>query len=165
MAATAESGKTHYAALATFSQGHVGSLPMETIAQRFQKVMQSQLSYMQPYRDDLGAMLATRITTGEDFHLTDDIQQTMQRVFVSVVSGARDTLPDKQKEGMATVLYTLHILILLFWLIDRSDDHHATDLLLDFLTDVFKLTRPLLIMPLAGSSMNKLAQILRLVFA
>ena len=164
MNSAALSGQEAYARLAAASQAHIETLPMETIMVRFQKLMRHQFAIMPEHRTALGDMLAARIQQGTDFHPSPETQKAMQAVFFEVVCGARDTLPEKQRQGMSTVLYTVHLLMILFWLIDRTEGNRATFMLVDFTTEAFSLLRPLLLMPLAGASLNRLAAILELVF-
>jgi hypothetical protein len=62
------------------------------------------------------------------------------------------------------LLYSFHFVVTIFWLYDRTPNQQATTLLIDFLRDVFKFIRPMMIMPLFGKAMVKLAQIMMLVF-
>lgn len=161
---SAEAGRTCYANLATESLAYVETLPMETIQVRFHQLLSHQLALMSDCRDDLATMMAARLINGTDVHLSPEAQTTMHHSFEQVVCGARDAVSDDQTGSMATVLYTVHLLLMLFWLIDRTPQHRATHLLVDFTGDAFRLLRPLLIMPLANSAITKLSMILSLVF-
>jgi hypothetical protein len=80
------------------------------------------------------------------------------------VSGATDAPRERQARQLATVLYALHLALLLFWLHDRSPDHHATDDLIKLARDTLALIRPVLRLPPVSKALARLAQAISPVF-
>jgi hypothetical protein len=65
---------------------------------------------------------------------------------------------------MAGLLYALYMVVMIFWLYDRTTDFRATHQLMDFLREMIKVLRPMLLMPLFTKALHKMSGIMRLVF-
>jgi hypothetical protein len=61
---------------------------------------------------------------------------------------------------LGIVLYTFHMLIILFWLYDRTPDQQATHKLRRFVYELFKMLRPMFILPMIPQAIVKLSQIM-----
>ena len=77
---------------------------------------------------------------------------------------AADAPKASQVEPLATLLYSLHFLLILFWLYDRSPDQRATDDLLDFMREMLANLRVFLVIPMVNQGLNRLARITAAVF-
>src|SRR5215216_3523295 len=71
---------------------------------------------------------------------------------------------DRQARQLATVLYALHLAMLLFWLHDRSPDQRATNDLIKLARDTLALVRPVLRVPPISKALARLAQAIEPVF-
>lgn len=157
-----------YEHLAAESLDYAATIPVGTMADRYLALMQHKITRMQPYRAALAAMFGafmrpdveatvwgTRSTEGRD---------KMLEAFRQVTSTATDKLNEPLASSMTTLLYCFHLLLILFWLYDRTPENRATFYMLDFMREALKLVRPMMIMPLIARAVNKLAQVLSMVF-
>jgi hypothetical protein len=83
------------------------------------------------------------------------------QVFLAVVTGATDAPRPVQAAQLATVLYALHLGLLLYWLHDRSPGQQATQKFLAFTCDSLALVWPVLRLPPVARLLSRLAEILR----
>src|SRR5262249_365360 len=117
------------------------------------------LTVLAPHRESLRALLAA-VVRGAD-HLsgpdTPFSRERAQPVFVAVVRGAVDAPADVEALGRA--LYLVHLLVGLFWLLDRSDGR-ATRRLLALIERVLPLWRMAASLPGVGPVVGDLVSIL-----
>lgn len=76
------------------------------------------------------------------------------------MAGATDAPRKSQVGDLATVLYGLHLGLVLFWLQDRSPDTRTTLELLAFVRDMLGPVRPFVLIPLVAKVLVRLACIL-----
>lgn len=154
--------------LAVETQTAAAHLPVGTVSQRFRHLMTGRLRQLQPHEDAISALFASAMRPHGAVvasELSQGQRDPMHQAFAEVVLSAADAprTPADCAE-LADMLYTFHWLVLIFWLYDRTAEHRATHLLLDFLGDLFKIVRPMMVMPVFGKAMTKLSQIVMLVF-
>jgi len=139
------------------------TLPPGTLADRFQKTMRFVLEQMAPYRETLGtlfgAALNPRSKVGVFSTGSADIRRSSRDVYVTVATGAKDAPRQSQMSDLATVLYSMHFGVLIFWLQDLSEGTQKTFELIDFLRDMLALVRPLLSLPPASKALARAAGI------
>jgi AcrR family transcriptional regulator len=147
---------------------HVQSLPAAPVADRFALAMHAKIAQIAPYRDSFGALFGAALTPNSGIAVlgeqTSDIRQRVGQVFYTLVSGATDAPRERQARQLATVLYALHLALLLFWLHDRSPNHRATDDLIKLARDALALVRPVLRLPPVSKALARLAQAITPVF-
>ena len=157
-----------YGELAAQTAAQVERLPAGTIAERFYHIMVHKLGQVTPYRDTLGALFGAAMNPKSDIAVLGDntaiIRQRMTNVFRAAIIGARDALKEPQAMQMARLIYSAHLLILLFWLYDRTPGQRATDDLVKFMRDTMTLARPFLVLPPVARSLERLAAIVGSVF-
>jgi AcrR family transcriptional regulator len=157
-----------YEHLADESLVYAAEIPSGTIAERYFALMRHKMTQVQPYRAALAAMFGALMRPDVEATVwgsrSTDGRDKMLEAFGQVTAGASDKLKEPLAGSMTTMLYGFHLLILLFWLYDRTPENRATAYMLDFMREALKLVRPMMIMPLVGKAMVKLAQILALVF-
>jgi hypothetical protein len=68
-------------------------------------------------------------------------------------------LRSPKAEQMGVMLYTFHMLLLLFWLYDRSENQAATQKLINFVHELFKMLRPMFFLPMIPQAIAKLSAI------
>ncbi|GHO63453.1 TetR family transcriptional regulator [Ktedonobacter sp. SOSP1-52] len=136
-----------------------GSLP-----ERFHAMVARQLELMAPHRAALSALfgvtLNSRSNAGVFSEGTADIRRRGRKTYLEIILGAKDAPKKSQCEDLATVLYGMHLAMVLFWLIDESKQAGRTHLLLAFLRDLLKLMQPLLWLPPVRQTLARLVAIL-----
>ena len=147
---------------------HVQSLPPAPLADRFAQAMHAKIAQIAPYRDALGALFGAALTPNSGIAVlgerTSGIRERVSGVFYTLVAGATDAPRERQARQLATVLYALHLALLLFWLHDRSLDHRATNDLIKLARDTLALVRPVLRLPPVSKGLTRLAQAISPVF-
>jgi len=147
---------------------HVQSLPPAPLADRFAQAMHAKIAQIAPYRDALGALFGAALTPNSGIAVlgegTSDIRERVSSVFYALVAGSTDAPRERQARQLATVLYALHLALLLFWLHDRSSDHRATNDLIKLACDTLALVRPVLRLPPVSKALTRLAQAISPVF-
>jgi AcrR family transcriptional regulator len=139
------------------------TLPPGTLADRFKKTMRFVVEQMTPYRETLGtlfgATLNPRSKVGVFSVESADIRRNSRAVYVTVAAGAKDAPRQSQISDIATVLYSMHFGVLIFWLQDLSEGTQKTFELIDFLSDMLALVRPLLALPPTSRALVRAASI------
>jgi hypothetical protein len=130
--------------------------------------MHSKIAQIAPYRDAFGALFGAALTPNSGVAVlgeqTSDIRERVSQAFYDMVRGATDAPRERQARQLATVLYALHLALLLFWLHDRSPDQHATDDLIKLARDSLALVRPVLRVPPISKALARLARAIEPVF-
>jgi len=153
-----------YQNLAEDLDKYVHDLPPVSLSERFHMTVTKQLALMESHREALSALFGTalnpRSQAGVFGESTQDIRRQARRGYLAVVQGAKDAPKKSQSEDLATLLYGMHLAMVLFWLIDQSDKAWRTQLLLAFLRDMLKLIRPILRLSPVAQELARLADIL-----
>jgi AcrR family transcriptional regulator len=157
-----------YARLEQEFAPYVDTLPRARLAERFAQTMRAKFAHVAPYREALGALAGAALNPRSDVAVLGDTTIDMRRrvsgVFLAVVSGATDAPRERQAQDLATVLYGMHLALLLFWLYDRSPNQRATEELLSLACDVLSLARRLLRLPPVAGVLARLARTIGPVF-
>jgi AcrR family transcriptional regulator len=99
---------------------------------RFLHTLRLSIEVLSPHRDALRAMVPALLVAPSHPLFIPGGQPSHARVesrFVDVVCGASDAPVDAERQGRR--LYLVHLLLVLGWLLDRSDRQSATLLALD----------------------------------
>jgi hypothetical protein len=89
----------------------------------------------------------------------------MYQVFAELVAHADDAPHHEQEaEDTALLLYGVYHYAVLFWLYDRTEGKRATEMMLTMVYEFFKVSRPMLMMPLLGKSISKMGRVMMLIF-
>ena len=83
----------------------------------------------------------------------------LSRTYHRLVLRSDDALRDPKALELGIALYTFHMLLVLFWLYDRSPEQASTRKLVNLARELFKLLRPLFFLPLVPQGIAKLAAI------
>ena len=154
--------------LGVATQATTPTLPPGTVSRRYRHMMQAKLVQLRPHKDVISALFANAMRPNSPLvasEFSHGQHDPMRLAFDDLITGSTDA-PRKLKDQteLATMLYTFHWLVILFWLYDRTEENRATYLMIDFISDIFKMVRPMMVMPLFGKAMTKLSQIMMLVF-
>lgn len=154
--------------LAVATQAMTSTLPQGSVSQRYRHLMQAKLAQLEPHKDAISALFADAMRPNSSIvasELSSGQHDPMRHAFDELIAHANDAPQKRQdQDELATMLYTFHWLVILFWLYDRTEDNRATYLMIDFISDMFKMIRPMMVMPLFGKATTKLSQIMMLVF-
>ena len=146
----------------------IEQLPAAPLADRFYLIMTNRLRQATPYRGALGALFGTAMNPDSGAGLLGataaETREEARRAFIDLVSGAKDAPKTVQAEHLGTLLYSLHFALILFWLYDRSPGQRITGDLLDFVSDMLGMARPVLILSFVAKGLARLAGIMEAVF-
>jgi len=142
---------------------YIDNIPTGQMADRYYQVLEYAFTDLHPYRYALMALfgVAMRPDSGISLMGTDNnpISQQLSDGYYQLVIGSKDSLRSPKAEQMGVVLYTFHMLILLFWLYDRSENQASTQKLLGFVHELFKMVRPMFMLPVIPQAIAKLSAI------
>ena len=144
------------------------SLSPAPIADRFVLAMHAKIAQIAPNRDAFGALFGAALTPNSGVAVlgeqTSDIRERVSQAFYDLVRNATDAPRERQARQLATLLYALHLALLLFWLHDRSPDQRATNDLIKLARDTLALVRPVLRVPPISKALARLARAIEPVF-
>jgi AcrR family transcriptional regulator len=153
-----------YRSLAEELEVYVPTLPPVSLAERFQLTVNRQIELMMPHRETLAALFGSALNpqskVGVFGESTADVRRQSRDIYITIVMGAKDAPRAAQVGYLATVLYGMHLAMVLFWLIDRSEDTRRTHAFIAFLHDMLNLIRPLLRLPPVSKAVARLAHII-----
>lgn len=157
-----------YERLAAESADEVKTLPKATIAKRYSESLNGCLDHLTPHRGALGSLFAVGLTAGSEMAVLGDrasgVRTNMWSTYKEVVAGATDAPREKQVEQITTLLYASHLLVILYWLQDRSENQQRTRDLIQFVADTLKRTRPTFGLPGVSGVLTKLHKIIYPMF-
>lgn len=158
----------HYQQLATETRQQVADLPEGPLADRFAQAMRGKINQMSPYREAVAALYSAAMNPRSQLSMTGPdtagIRADLMAAFTQVVVGAKDTPRGAMADRAAAILYSLHLLLLLFWLYDRTPESRATHTMIELIHEGLKYLRPLLILPFVDQAITRLADTLASVF-
>ena len=138
----------------------MAALPAGQLADRYHQALLHALRELLPLRSAVQALFATAMQTDSRMPLMDSPQgQRLASAYGQLVLDSEDALRDAKASQLGTVLYAFHMLIVLFWLYDRSPEQRSTQKLLGLAHEFFKLLRPMFFLPMVPQGIAKLAEI------
>ena len=149
-------------------ENDVRKLPPSPLAVRFYETMKLKIVRLEPYRGALSSIFSSLMRPQSDIAIlgenTAGIRVQAGNIFTALVAGSSDVPRGVQAENLSILLYATHLLVLLFWINDRSPDSQGTYALLALIRDALKVIRPALLLPPVGNILSRLAQIIKPVF-
>ncbi len=157
-----------YERLASELEEEVAGLPALPLAKRFMATMEADLRRLMPHRATMGALFAAGLAPDSPVAVLGDgaagLRDRVWNIYLLVVTGASDAPKKAQTEQMTTLFYSVHLLIILFWLQDRSAGQEKTHELLSFARDMLGHLRPVLGLPPVARPLARLARIVGPMF-
>jgi AcrR family transcriptional regulator len=140
----------------------MAALTAGTFAKRYHALLLDKMAQLVPYRGAVAAVFSAALQpdqqpeAGQGVGLTET-QLELRAAFETLVTTAADAprLPAQSSE-LAQLLYTGHLLVILFWLYDRSAEGRATRHLIDLIRDGLALARPALVLPPVAKALTRL---------
>jgi hypothetical protein len=130
--------------------------------------MQAHLALMTPYRETLAALFGAALNPRSSVAVFGEqvahIRRQSRNIIAAVATGAMDAPHAKQINDVATILYGLQLILVLFWLQDRSEGQTTTRNALTFVRDALTMLRPMLRIPPISTMLTRLASILGSMF-
>jgi len=132
-----------------------------TIAERFERAMHAKLGQVSPHRGPLAALLVRALDPNSPISALGEgtvaVREKMGGVFLEVVRGASDAPGERQARELGSVLYALHLAILLYWFHDKTPEARATHDLVGSARDALRYLRSALRLPLMSRIFSRLA--------
>ncbi len=146
----------------------VSKLPPGPLAGRFVSAIEADLRRISLYRTTMGALFSAGLAPNSEVAVLGDrvagIRTRVWGIFRVVITGATDAPKPAQVTQLATLFYAVHLLIVLFWLQDRSPAQERTHELLKFGRETLGRLRPLLGLPPVAKPLARLAGIVGPMF-
>lgn len=144
------------------------SLDGGTMASRFGITLNRCLDGLTPHRNALGSLFSVGLNATSELSVlgsrSSGVRRVMWGLYRDVASGASDAPKSTQVDSIATILYASHLLTILFWLQDQSEDQRRTRDLIKFAEGLLKRMRPIMGLPMFTRSMRELGQIIGPMF-
>lgn len=151
----------YWALASTLAKAAAASEPNQ-VAVRFYDLMALTLEQFGEFRPSVALFFSQM--------LRDDVPRPalqddpMRRAMLALVEEATDA-PGKPEErlALAHLLYALYLMSAMFWLYDRSPGQAASTQLVEFLREMIRFLRPMLLMPIMNKALFKLTEIMEQV--
>lgn len=139
----------------------IDELASGQLADRYHQSLKQALSQMSRERAAMAALFAAALAENAEFDLLRGQRaERLSRAYHRLVLGSDDALREPKALELGIALYTFHMLIVLFWLYDRSPDQESTGQLLKLMRELFKLLRPMFFLPMVPQGIARLAEII-----
>src|SRR5579883_2288091 len=139
----------------------VQTLPGTTIAKRFVQTVRANFERLGPYRDSFGAISGVALNPHSDAGVLSErmgyLRTRVWQIFRQVLAGAKDAPNERDIDHLTTLFYAAYLLMMLFWVQDRSPEQENTAKLLKFTEENLARLRPLLKVPVVTRSAGALA--------
>src|SRR5579859_4584426 len=115
-----------YRQMAGETSAQLAALPKGSMAERFYRLMLARLKQATAYRDAFRALFSATMNPNSGVDIMSDraagARNEARQAFVDLVKGSTDMPTSPMDERLATLLYSAHFGLILFWLYDRSPD-------------------------------------------
>lgn len=138
--------------------------PTKTMALNFETALNLKLEQLTPYRSMFSESFHIAFKPNPDAQWVAT-RSTMMNAFQHIVSSASDAPKGDHARQFGAILYSIHLLMLLFWFYDSTENQKATHDMIKFSRDGLQWLRPMLILPPVSASIARLSKILEQVFA
>jgi AcrR family transcriptional regulator len=125
-------------------------MPRGKWRERFLFALNTSLEVLAPHRIALEALIPVLVGAGDDGLFaagTAFSRLRVQRVFEGAVIGSTDAPPQPLAQALGRVLYLAHVLVLLWWLLDRTPRQRATIALVALFREVLPFVSMTLRLP------------------
>ncbi|MCX6365086.1 MAG: TetR/AcrR family transcriptional regulator [Armatimonadetes bacterium] len=143
-------------------------LPPGSLASRWAAIERADIARLLPHRATLTALFGAGLTPGSPTQVLGEgaahWRRRIHAVFHEVVAGASDIPKGPIRQYLPTLLYTGHLLLVLFWAQDPTPNQKATTDLLAFGEEMLGRLWLALRLPWAAQSAARLGAILEPLF-
>lgn len=146
----------------------VRALERGPLAVRFEQALRADIRRMSPYRGAFAALFGVALEPESEVAVLGEriahIRERVWNVFLAVVEGSTDGPRGKQARDMATIFYAAHLLMVLFWLQDRTPGQRATDEMIKMIKEMVGRLRRFLKLPPVSRPLARVARIIEPMF-
>ena len=147
---------------------YLDGLEPASMAELFRQAMTAKIEQVLPYRESMSALFSAMMNPKSTIAVLGDntapIRSDSVQAFTDLVRKATDAPKELQIGQIAMLFYSAHLLVLLFWMYDRTPNYKATAQLLDFAHKTMGMLRPMLLLPPVAKSLARFATIIEPVF-
>jgi AcrR family transcriptional regulator len=146
----------------------VEALPAQTLGRRWALAERADLARLAPHRETLSGLFSAGLSPSSPVQVlgetTRPLRRRMHALFAQLLAGAKDAPKASLHAPLTTLFYAAHLLLVLFWLQDRTGDQRATAALIAFGEEMIGRLPLLLKLPWVAPSLVRLAGILGPLF-
>ena len=146
----------------------IASLPPGKLADRLERALRADLARIAPYRAAFGALFGVALDPSGEASVLGErvahIRARIWRVFHVVITEAADAPKPRQAAEMATLFYGGHLLLVLFWLQDRTPGQRSTEEMITLARQLVARLRPALMVPFASRMLGRIAAAMNPLF-
>lgn len=147
-----------YARLADELVDIAGALEPGPLPLRVATLLQAKLDLLEPHRQALTALFAAALNPADEVGVlstnTGPVRERVQHAFALALEGS--ALDETRRAAMVPRLYALHLLVVLAWTQDRTDDRRVSRAAVDMVRDLLAMSLPFLDSPLAAPVLARL---------
>lgn len=117
------------------------TMPAGPWRDRFLFALRTSLAVLGPHRGTIAVLVPVLVADSTEGVLAGSTafsRRRVQSVFEDAVIGARDALPEPEARALGRLLYLSHLLVLLWWALDRSREQQATGGLLTLMAGLLR---------------------------
>lgn len=147
----------------------VSRLEPGTLAVRWASAERADLARLTPHRKTLAGLTGAGLAPGSRTQVLGGeaapLRRQMLAIFGQIVAGAKDAPKPGVSGPLVTLFYATHLLLILFWLQDPTDEQKTTWKLIDLGEEILGKLRLLLRLPFAGGLLQRIEGLLGPVFS
>jgi AcrR family transcriptional regulator len=128
-----------YADLSADFHARAAAMPGDRWRERFLFALRTSLAVLGPHRSTIAALVPVLAGGGSDGVFAESTafsRRRVQAVFEEAVTGATDAPKGDDARAVGRLLYLAHLLVLLWWALDKSAEQRATRRLLAVTTSL-----------------------------
>ena len=154
-----------YARLAATLEEQVVLLPPGSLATRFCAAMELKLGLLAPHRRAFAALAGVALDPDAALGVLGDdaanVRARVRRAFERVLAGASDAPAARDQAALVSLLYGVHLLLILVWLQDRSAGAPSVRAALTLVRQGLSAAGPFLSLPPVRAGLRKIEAILK----
>jgi len=135
-----------------------------TLAQRWAQAMRGDFARLQRNRKALMGLTSAGLAHGSDTQVLGPaaagLRQRMLAIFSRIVNESKDAPKGQLAESLVSLLYALHLQLVLFWLQDPTENQKATSELIEVGEDGLGALRLAIRLPWVSGPLVKIAAVL-----
>ena len=157
-----------YEQLAKDTAEHVSELAKDTMSKRYPAALSLSLDSLTPHRGMLSALFSAGLSTKSPVSVLGDetagVRGQMWATYNQLLKGCTDAPKGKQIDQVTTLMYAGHLVTVLFWIQDRSENQAYTKKLIQFCEKGIRLARPFLRIRIVTNLLTEFCEIVQPFF-